>query len=139
MEMEDVKLPVRVQLPNGVPLFLINEGVRDVVRLDLLFAGGYASIAMNRMEHRRLAVLDGYIALLRYIKGQINCYAMPIGDILAAAEKLGATVYLPPLKLCGDNAAMIGAQGYYEFMAGHTAGSDLNAYATMDISADFPE
>lgn len=42
MEMEDVKLPVRVQLPNGVPLFLINEGVRDVVRLDLLFAGGYA-------------------------------------------------------------------------------------------------
>ena len=42
MEMEDVKLPVRVQLPNGVPLFLINEGVREVVRLDLLFAGGYA-------------------------------------------------------------------------------------------------
>lgn len=42
MEMEDVKLPVKVQLPNGVPLFLINEGVRDVVRLDLLFAGGYA-------------------------------------------------------------------------------------------------
>ncbi len=42
MEMEDVKLPVKVQLPNGVPLFLINEGVRDVVRLDLLFSGGYA-------------------------------------------------------------------------------------------------
>ena len=40
--MEDVKLPVRVQLPNGVPLYLISEGVRDVVRFDLLFAGGYA-------------------------------------------------------------------------------------------------
>ena len=35
---------------------------------------------------------------------------------------------------CGDNAAMIGCQGYYEFLAGRTAGLDLNAYATRDIS-----
>ena len=32
---------------------------------------------------------------------------------------------------------MIGAQGYYEFLAGHTAGSDLNAYASMDINGSF--
>ncbi len=54
-------------------------------------------------------------------------------DILAAAEKLGAEVYLPPLKLCGDNAAMIGAQGYYEYLAGNTADMSLNAYATKSI------
>ena len=54
-------------------------------------------------------------------------------DILAAAEKLGATVYLPPLSLCGDNAAMIGSQAYYEYLAGNTAGMELNAYATKSI------
>ena len=54
-------------------------------------------------------------------------------DILAAAEKLGATVYMPPLSLCGDNAAMIGAQAYYEFLAGNVAGMELNAYATKSI------
>ena len=54
-------------------------------------------------------------------------------DILAAAEKRGATVYMPPLKLCGDNGAMIGAQAYYEFLAGHTADMSLNAYATKSI------
>ena len=54
-------------------------------------------------------------------------------DILAAAERLGAQVFMPPLKLCGDNAAMIGAQGYYEFMAGNTADMRLNAYATKSI------
>lgn len=43
-------------------------------------------------------------------------------------------IYYPPLSLCGDNAAMIGAQGYYEFKAGVTAPLSLNAYATMDIS-----
>lgn len=54
-------------------------------------------------------------------------------DMLQAAEALGAEVYLPPLKLCGDNAAMIGAQGYYEYLAGNTAGMELNAYATKSI------
>ena len=54
-------------------------------------------------------------------------------DFTADAEKAGCKLYVPPLRLCGDNGAMIGAQGYYEYLAGHTAGSDLNAYATMDI------
>ena len=54
-------------------------------------------------------------------------------DVLTAAEKLGAAVYMPPLKLCGDNGAMIGAQAYYEFLAGHTADMSLNAYATKSI------
>ena len=54
-------------------------------------------------------------------------------DILAAAEKLGASVYMPPLKLCGDNGAMIGAQAYYEYLAGNIADMSLNAYATKSI------
>ena len=32
---------------------------------------------------------------------------------------------------------MIGAQGYYEYLAGNTAGSDLNAYAGMDLSQNY--
>ena len=54
-------------------------------------------------------------------------------DFAAAAEKAGAQLFVPPLRLCGDNAAMIGCQGYYEFLAGHTAGPELNAYATMPL------
>ena len=54
-------------------------------------------------------------------------------DFTSAAEKAGCNLYSPPLSLCGDNGAMIGAQAYYEYLAGTRAGSDLNAYATMDI------
>jgi len=54
-------------------------------------------------------------------------------DILEAAQRLGAAVYMPPLSLCGDNAAMIGSQAYYEYLAGNTAGMELNAYATKSI------
>lgn len=55
-------------------------------------------------------------------------------DFKAAAEKAECELFIPPLKLCGDNGAMIGAQGYYEYLAGARAGSELNAYATMDLS-----
>ena len=54
-------------------------------------------------------------------------------DILEAAKKLGAEVYMPPLKLCGDNGAMIGSQAYYEYLAGNVADMSLNAYATKSI------
>ena len=63
------------------------------------------------------------------------------GDLVIAADagyracrEAGCRLYLPPLSLCGDNSAMIGAQGYYEYLAGHTAAMDLNAYATRDLS-----
>ncbi|MBQ2676528.1 MAG: tRNA (adenosine(37)-N6)-threonylcarbamoyltransferase complex transferase subunit TsaD [Clostridia bacterium] len=48
-------------------------------------------------------------------------------------EKRGIDLYIPDLSLCGDNAAMVGVQGYYEYQSGKTANADLNAYATMDI------
>ncbi len=56
------------------------------------------------------------------------------GDLERACEQAGCKLYMPPLRWCGDNGAMIGAQGYYEYLAGHTAGMNLNAYATRDIS-----
>ena len=55
-------------------------------------------------------------------------------DLERECRKAGCKLYLPPLRLCGDNGAMIGAQGYYEFLAGHTADMSLNAYATRDIT-----
>lgn len=45
----------------------------------------------------------------------------------------GIALYMPELRYCGDNAAMIAAQGYFEFLAGHTADETLNAYANMPI------
>ena len=80
------------------------------------------SMALEQTGYRRIAVAGGVAANSRIR-----------ADILAAAEKLGAEVYLPPLSLCGDNGAMIGAQAYYEFKAGNVADMSLNAYATKSI------
>ena len=54
-------------------------------------------------------------------------------DLLAMAKALDAQVFMPPLSLCGDNAAMIGAQAYYEYQSGNLADMSLNAYATKSV------
>ena len=80
------------------------------------------AMALEQTGYKKIAVAGGVAANSRIR-----------GDILAAAEKLGAEVYMPPLKLCGDNGAMIGAQAYYEYLAGNVADMSLNAYATKSI------
>lgn len=55
-------------------------------------------------------------------------------DLEQMGRELGVPVYMPPLSLCGDNAAMIGAQAYYEYLAGNTGTIWQNAFATAEIS-----
>ena len=101
----------------------------DVNSLCASFCGAVSDMLIPRtiaaLEHcgyKKLAVAGGVAANSRIRK-----------DLLDAAQKVGAQVYLPPLSLCGDNAAMIGAQGYYEYLAGNIADMSLNAYATKSI------
>lgn len=78
--------------------------------------------AANMLGYKKLVVAGGVAANSRIR-----------ADFARAAEANGFELYIPPLKLCGDNGAMIGAQAYYEYLAGNIAGSDLNAYATMEL------
>ena len=48
-------------------------------------------------------------------------------------EKRGIALYYPELRYCGDNAAMVGVQAYYEFSNGNLGDSSLNAAATLPI------
>jgi N6-L-threonylcarbamoyladenine synthase len=54
-------------------------------------------------------------------------------DLEKSCAERGLTLYRPPLNLCADNAAMIGCQSYYEYLAGVRAGADLNAIASLAI------
>ena len=80
------------------------------------------TMALEQTGYKKLAVAGGVAANSRIRK-----------DILSAAKKLNVGVYLPPLSLCGDNSAMIGAQAYYEYLAGNVADMKLNAFATKSI------
>ena len=49
-------------------------------------------------------------------------------------EKNGIKVYMPDLKLCTDNGAMIGSAGYYNYMAGIRDGLEINAIPNLKLN-----
>ena len=78
--------------------------------------------ALRQTGYRKLAIAGGVAANSRIRH-----------DFEQACRREGAALYRPPLRLCGDNGAMIGSQGYYEFLAGARGDQSLNAYATRSI------
>lgn len=84
------------------------------------------AMAAARLRGRKTVVAAGGVAANSMIRE----------DLKAACQKEGCRLFVPPLSLCGDNGAMIGAQGYYEFLAGKRGNLDLNAYATMDLGEE---
>ncbi len=115
-------------------LNLIHNAEQKAEPLDVPgLCADFSKAVSDTLVPRTMAALEqtGYQKLA--IAGGVAANSRIRGDFETQCAKLGAELYLPPLKLCGDNGAMIGAQAYYEYLAGHTAGQDLNAYATMSI------
>lgn len=50
-----------------------------------------------------------------------------------ACDKRGYKLYMPEFKYCGDNAAMIGCQAYFDYLAGKRADQSLNGIATLSL------
>lgn len=70
------------------------------------------------------------------IAGGVSANRLLRRELAALCERTGKKLFMPQLSLCGDNAAMIASQGYYELLAGNTAGMNLNAVPSLDIAAD---
>jgi N6-L-threonylcarbamoyladenine synthase len=101
----------------------------DIPSLCASFSSAVADTLIPRMElairqtnYQHVAVAGGVAANSRIRE-----------DMEKLCADFGVNLYMPPLSLCGDNAAMIGAQGYYEFLSGNIANMELNAYATKSI------
>ena len=67
------------------------------------------------------------------IAGGVASNATLREGIRKACEKKGVAFYHPSPILCTDNAAMIGAAGYYEYLAGTRSGLDLNAVPNLKL------
>lgn len=91
------------------------------------------TITSTLCDHFIKAALDLDIKTL-VLAGGVSANSMLREKVTFEAEKHNLKLYLPELKYCGDNAAMIASQAFYEHKKGAVAPLDLNAYATMSIS-----
>ena len=108
------------------------EQIHEELDIPSLCAAFTAAVSDTLVPRVELAIKETGIKKVA-VAGGVAANSRIRADILAAANKLGAEVFMPPLKLCGDNGAMIGAQAYYEYLAGNVADMSLNAYATKSI------
>jgi len=100
-------------------------------------AASFARTVSDILVPRVMAAASEYGRDKIAIAGGVAANSRIRADFLSAAKTAGRTLFIPPLKLCGDNAAMIGCQGYYEYLAGVRAGMNLDARATMDADCEF--
>lgn len=73
------------------------------------------------------------------VAGGVSANTRLRAQLINLAANRGLKLYMPPLSLTGDNAAMIGAQAYFEYRAGHVASAALNAIATLSVENGAPE
>ncbi len=95
-------------------------------------AASYSDAVTGILAENFLRCARDYGQKTLVIAGGVSANSMLREKLLAGKGK-DQTLYMPPLNLCGDNGAMVGAQAYYEFQAGNTAGLDLNALSAYSI------
>ncbi|MFI3227923.1 MAG: tRNA (adenosine(37)-N6)-threonylcarbamoyltransferase complex transferase subunit TsaD [Clostridia bacterium] len=80
-------------------------------------------LAAQETGHKKLVIAGGVSANSR------------LREVLdRECEKEGIELFKPPIALCGDNAAMIGAQAYFEFLQGNLGKTNQNCYGSLEIS-----
>ena len=132
--------------PDGNPLDLSFSGLKTAAinlihhaeqvgeTLDIpSLCASYACAVSDMLVPRTMAALAQTGCKTLAIAGGVAANSRIRGDMMRECEARGIRLCMPPLRLCGDNGAMIGAQAYYEYLAGNIADQTLNAYATKSI------
>ncbi len=79
------------------------------------------------------AILDNDIKKA-VLAGGVSANSMLREEMEKVCVENGVELFVPPLSLCTDNAAMIASQGYYEYLSGKVSDMHLNGIASVDIS-----
>lgn len=101
-----------------------------------LFAARYTYEAVEAVAKKLGMAIDMYPGHDLCIAGGVAANSHLRRRIAQLAEEKGVKLFIPSLDLCGDNAAMIAAQAYYEYKKGMRADSSLNASALDTIQKE---
>ena len=96
-------------------------------------AASFQKTVAEILTQKTIAAAKEYGYKTVALAGGVSANSAVRGMLKAECEKNGFKLYMPRLDLCGDNAAMIGCQAYYDYLAGRRADESLNAVATLSL------
>lgn len=94
-----------------------------------LFAARYTYESVEAVAKKLKCALERYEGYDLVLAGGVAANSHLRARLTELCSSMGRSIFIPPPSLCGDNGAMIAAQGYYEFILGRLADSSLNASA----------
>lgn len=94
-----------------------------------LFAARYTYEAIEAVVKKAKEALLRYETCPLVVSGGVAANSHLRAELAAMCASLGRSLTVPPIPLCGDNGAMIAAQGYYEYLTGRREDATLNASA----------
>ena len=97
-----------------------------------LFAAAYTAQAVEAVASKIRLALSRYPGHALAVAGGVAANSHLRKRLTELCKEMAVPLYIPPLSLCGDNAAMVAAAGYYEYLAGNIADSSLSASALDD-------
>ena len=103
-----------------------NQKGEELPREDIAASCTHSIVEAINSKVKAALIETGYKKIV--LAGGVSANSHIRAGIESVCKKMGAEFYAPELCLCGDNAAMIGAQGYYEYISGTIADESLNAY-----------
>ena len=92
---------------------------------------------VNCLADNTVKAMEMYNEKTLVLAGGVSANSVLRSRMESLAKEKNWDLYLPDLSLCGDNGAMVGAQGYFEYLSGITANMDLNGKATADITEKY--
>lgn len=103
----------------------------EVIKEDV--AASFQKTVSDILAEKLMAAAEnlGYNKIV--VAGGVSANSGVRAKIKKECDKRGYELYMPEFKYCGDNAAMIGAQGYYDYLSGKRADESLNAIATLSL------
>ena len=100
-------------------------------------AASYRKAVVDCLLRNFLAAAEETGSKKLVVAGGVSANSLLRRRLAEECEARGWEFYRPELQYCGDNAAMVGSQGYYEFLVGSLAGPDLNARPEMPVEQNF--
>ncbi len=119
---------------SGIKTAVVNyvHNTRDIVPADV--AASFRSAAVSQLIENTIKCVKRYGYKKVAVAGGVGANKLLRSEMQKASQKYGFKAYFPTPILCTDNAAMIAAAGYYDFIENKgIAGLDLNAHAVLGL------
>ena len=120
-------------LKSAVLNYLNGCKMKDIEIVPADVAASFQQAVADTLIEHAVRAIDEFKMDKFAIAGGVASNATLREGIRKACEKKGVAFYHPSPILCTDNAAMIGAAGYYEYLAGTRSGLDLNAVPNLKL------